>query len=194
MPWWQGPTYHGIYIYIYIYIYFDYLYAQIAETVGFLSWKKNLQVERRQDLKSPVDTIRNQFAFSQPCSLTSCSSIWILSSRTHKSLHLLKNISTKVYRTYRILYSGKHPPKILWFLFNYLNSIGSRGTAVGIVATLRFGRSGIRTRVGVKDLSVVQNFHTGWGAHSASYSKWSGLPHPSVGKAAGEWWWPLTFI
>jgi hypothetical protein len=55
----------------------------------------------------------------------------------------------------------------------------SRVSVVDVAAELRTGQSGVRTPVGARDLSLLQNVHTGSGPHSVPPSVGTGV------KAAG---------
>jgi len=51
-----------------------------------------------------------------------------------------------------------------------------RDSSAGIVTRLRVGRSEVRIPADARDLSLIQNLHTGYGLHPASYSGDTGVP------------------
>jgi hypothetical protein len=53
---------------------------------------------------------------------------------------------------------------------NHRSLSGGQDSVIDVASRLRARRSGMRILVGARDFSLLQNAHTGSGAHAASYS------------------------
>lgn len=78
---------------------------------------------------------------------------------------------------------------IIWVTFKY----AAGDNSVGVVTRLQAGRSGVRLPAGETNFYLLENSHTGSGAHPVCYSMGTRGSFPG-NKAAVAWSWPLTTI